>query len=78
MTNGLPLNRLQELREARSLHLVEVAAVCRVSERTLRRWEATEIAVPDSHKPTLAAFFDVSVEHLMGWDRQPASTEKAA
>ena len=73
MTEQLPTNRLRSLRENRDLHLVEVAAVCKVGERTVRRWEAGEVAIPDEHKLALAAFFGVTVEHLMGWDRTGAA-----
>jgi transcriptional regulator with XRE-family HTH domain len=76
MTEPLPPNRLRELRG--DLHLVEVAAVCKVGERTIRRWEAGEVAIPDEHKLTLAAHFGVTVEHLMGWDREPVDAGSAA
>lgn len=73
MTEALPPNRLRRLREDRELHLVEVAAICKVGERTVRRWEAGEVAIPDEHKLALAAHFGVSIEHLMGWDRTEAA-----
>ena len=75
-TKGLPANRLEELRGDR--HIVEIAAVCGVGERTMRRWEANEVAIPDEQKLKLAAFHHVSTEYLMGWDRTPATNGSTA
>lgn len=72
------VNRIQELREARDWHLTVVGAEFNVSERTVRRWESGEVPVPVDFVPRLAALFDVTPEHLMGWDRIPASSGKAA
>jgi len=69
VSNELPPNRLLELYEAASMRRSEVAALCKVAERTVYRWERGEVAIPDEHKLTLAQFFGVSPEHLMGWDR---------
>lgn len=60
--------RLQELREARGEQRTEIATLCRVGERTVQRWEEGATGIPDHHKLTLADYFGVSVEHLMGWD----------
>jgi len=73
MTKQLPANRLREVYEAADMRRSEVAALCKVGERTVYRWERSEIAVPDQHKLTLAEFFGVSLEHLMGWDRTEAA-----
>lgn len=73
MTNPLPPNRLRELYEARGLRRSEIAAICKVAERTVHRWEKGEVAIPDEHKLTLAEFFDVEPAHLMGWDRSEAA-----
>ncbi len=54
----------------------------RVSERTVYRWEAGEVAIPDQKKLDLADLFGVSVIWLMGWEDQtegdiPATKEAA-
>lgn len=79
MTKQLPPNRLLDLYEAARMRRSEVAAFCKVGERTVYRWERGEVAIPDEHKLALAKFFGVSPEHLMGWDRQsPNGQTKAA
>jgi transcriptional regulator with XRE-family HTH domain len=70
-------NRLAELREQRDWHRTVVAASCNVGEKTVYRWETGESQVPSNLIPALADLFDVSPEHLMGWDHEPA-TSKAA
>lgn len=76
----MPPNRIAELREARGLSRVALAVLCGVTtEVTIARWERGETAVPDKAKFTLAEHFEVSIEYLMGWDRQaPESPSKAA
>lgn len=68
------VNRIQELREARSWHRTVIGAAFNVGERTVRRWESGEIAVPSDLIPGLADLFGVTPEYLMGWDRQPIET----
>jgi transcriptional regulator with XRE-family HTH domain len=78
-TQGLYANRLRELREARGLKLYDIAALLRVDPSTVNRWETGRVSnVPDDAKLALARFFDVSVAHLMGWDRDSDSDSKAA
>ena len=67
---ALPPNRIKELREAKDLSRVHLAALCGVkTEVTVARWERLETTVPDNAKEILAREFEVSIEHLMGWDR---------
>lgn len=66
-------NRLQELREARTEARTEIATLCGVTERTVERWESEATAIPDSQKQALTEHFQVSVEHLLGWDRTKAA-----
>lgn len=62
-------NRLQELREQRGLARSEIATLCGVTERTVERWEKGDTAIPDPQKRVLTAYFNVTVERLMGWDQ---------
>jgi DNA-binding transcriptional regulator YiaG len=71
-------NRIAELREARDWHRTVVAAACNVGEKTVYRWETGESKIPSDLIPVLAALFDVSERHIMGWDREPTPTAKAA
>ena len=72
MTNPLPPNRLRELYEGQKMRRSEIAALCKVGERTVHRWEKGDVSIPDEHKLTLAQFFGVEPSHLMGWDRSEA------
>jgi transcriptional regulator with XRE-family HTH domain len=81
----MPPNRIEALRsEADHMSRTSLAVACEVGEMTIRRWERGESAVPDGQKFALAAHFskelgrEISVEFLMGWDRVPASSGKAA
>jgi transcriptional regulator with XRE-family HTH domain len=75
--NEAPTNRLRELRAQRELSRAAVAVQVGVGEQQVRRWEDNELLVPTKHLPALTGLFEVSVEHLMGWDRVP-STEVAS
>lgn len=66
-----PPNRLRELREARGLGRTQLAAQIGRDTSTLLRYEAGNGGIPDEVKLRLALIFGVSVEHLMGWDRDP-------
>jgi transcriptional regulator with XRE-family HTH domain len=70
-------NRLAELREARDWRRSVVAAEFNLSEKTISRWESGEQPIPSDVIPRLADLFDVTPEHLMGWDRE-SSTKAAA
>jgi transcriptional regulator with XRE-family HTH domain len=73
MQSQLPANRLRELREARGLKPYDIAARLRVDPSTVWRWETRGGSVPDQAKLDLAAFYGVSVAHLMGWDETEAA-----
>lgn len=72
-----PDNRIEELRLEAGVARVELAALCEVGEMTIRRWERNESEVSDEQKFRLAAYLSrklaraITVEHLMGWDREP-------
>jgi transcriptional regulator with XRE-family HTH domain len=63
------LTRLSELRQARGLKRHELAIQFGVDPSTIHRWE--RVGPPRDHLPRVAAFFGVTVEHLMGWDGEP-------
>jgi transcriptional regulator with XRE-family HTH domain len=72
-----PQNRLRDLRKARKWSLAKVAAAFdNVTEKTVYRWETEETSIPSDFIPTLSALFEVDHAELMGWDRQPTSTEQ--
>ena len=69
----VPPNRLKELREARGLRRVDLAAHCDVGEMTIRRWELGLSNISDPQKFRLAELLEVDVVDLMGWDREGAA-----
>jgi transcriptional regulator with XRE-family HTH domain len=73
MQRQLPRNRLRELREARDLKLYDIAARYRKDPSTVHRWESGHSIVPDEIKLDLAAFYGVTVAHLMGWPETVAA-----
>lgn len=66
-------NRLAELRKARGLKLVEVAAAVNKDQSVVHRYERGSVQIPDDVKGTLASFYGVSRAYLMGWDSNPES-----
>lgn len=68
-----PPNRLRELREDRDLKRYDIAALYRVDQSTVYRWEAGLSAVPDDVKLELADFYGVTVARLMGWPETAAA-----
>jgi hypothetical protein len=73
-------NRLGELMETHEppLKRLDIAALCRRDTTTVGRWIKGEVPIPDEAKRILAAYFDVTVEQLMGWDRTPATNGSTA
>ena len=66
-----PPNRLRELREEHGLKLYDIAALFRVDQSTVNRWERGETAtIPDDVKLALADRYEVTVEYLMRWDQR--------
>lgn len=72
MTNGLPPNRLRELRESRDLKIYDISARVRRDPSTVYGYESNTVAVPDQVKLELAAFYEVTPAYLMGWPEKVA------
>ena len=77
MTGPVNSNRLAELRRAAGMSIAELAVLCDVGHRTIERWERGETAIPDEQKRLLCLHFEVSADHLLGWDRQEAKASAA-
>jgi transcriptional regulator with XRE-family HTH domain len=63
-----PTNRLLELRTARNLSRVAIAAHLDIGEHQVRRWESGTL-IPTKYLAPLSEFFGVSTDHLLGLDR---------
>lgn len=66
-------NRLQELRTAAGISRAGLADFVGVGETQVRRWEVGDVLIPTRHLERLTAKLDVSVEYLLGWDREEAA-----
>jgi len=71
-------NRLEQLREAAGISRAGLADRVGVGEHQVRRWEANEVLIPTKYLAQLTELLDCTVEHLMGWDRQPTDSQRAA
>ncbi len=63
--------RIRQLRETQTppLKRQELAVEFGVDPTTVYRWETGATEIDDDTKRRLAKRFGVSIEHLMGWDR---------
>jgi transcriptional regulator with XRE-family HTH domain len=78
MTTTAPINRLTDLREEAEMSPAALADLVGVGETQVRRWEKGDALIPTKHLAVITARFDVSADHLLGLDREPATTAKAA
>jgi hypothetical protein len=80
----MPPNRIAELLDEAKVSKVGLAATCGVGEMTIRRWSRGETAPSDEQKFRMAELLTsrlgrtISIEYLMGWDRLPAGSGRAA
>jgi len=68
---GLPENRLRELRIARGLTYMDVANAVEKWPTTIVRWEKGTI--PQEHWATLAELLGVDAPYLTGWSDEVAA-----
>jgi len=78
MTNATPVNRLTELRETAGLSPAALADLVGVAETQVRRWERGDVLIPTKYLAPITARLDVTADHLLGLDREPTPTVKAA
>lgn len=78
MTSSAASNRLEELREQAGISRAGLADYLGIGEHQVRRWESGETLIPTKHFPALVAKFGVTVDHLLGMDRQSTETPNRA
>ena len=59
-------NRLRDLREDRDLKQKDVAELLKIHQTTYSDYERESLNIPISALHTLADFYDVSVDYLLG------------
>jgi transcriptional regulator with XRE-family HTH domain len=62
-----PRNRIEEIRKARAIRPVYVAAHLHVSESTLHRWESGKTTIRERQRFALADLLQVDVAYMMGY-----------
>lgn len=79
-----PANRLKEIREEQQVERLDIRNHLRaiglpVSEDTVYRWDENRGGpIPTKYIQPLACFLEADPAYLMGWDRQPIESGKAA
>lgn len=60
------MNRIKELRKERNLTQIQLSEILEIDQTTVSKWELGK-AFPDSQTlKKLSAFFDVSIDYLLG------------
>ena len=62
--------RIRDLREDRDLSQAEIAKILRISQSTYSRYESGVLDVPTAALITLAEYYNVSVDYLLGLTNQ--------
>ena len=60
------LQRLKEAREKKGLSQKEIATILKTTQEQYSRYERGERALPITHYITLAKFYNVSIDYLVG------------
>ena len=72
----LKYQRLRNLREDRDLSQKEVAQYLNIKQNTYSRYETNDRAIPLDALDKLAAFYNTSVDYLMGRTDEPKPYER--
>lgn len=65
--------RLKELREGKGIPQSEMAKICGIAVASYANWEQGRALPPITQIPTLAEFFGVSADYLLGISKQEAT-----
>ena len=58
--------RLKDLREDKGLLQKDIAKILKTSERQYSRWETGYTQIPAHHLITLADFYNISADYILG------------
>lgn len=73
----LPKNRMRELRKERKLTQKIIAQILKTNERQYSRWETGFTEIPAHHVVSLADFYQVSTDYLLGRTDDPTPPKDA-
>ncbi len=68
---GMAYERIRELREDNDLRQVDVATILKMSQTGYSKYETGENDVPTNVLITLASFYHVSIDYLLGLTDNP-------
>lgn len=60
------MNRLKDLREDKDLKQEEIAKLLNISQQYYSRYELGQVEMPIRHYITIARFYNVSIDYLVG------------
>ena len=63
--------RLRDIREDRDLNQTQVAQILHISQTTYSRYESGALDIPSAALITLADFYGISVDYLLGRTDNP-------
>lgn len=69
------MTRLKELRQQKQLNQSEIAKVLHVKQNTISNWENGKTEINNGDAITIADYFGVSVDYLLGRDEKTPSAD---
>lgn len=78
MKDAAPANRLAQIREEAGMSRPALADHLGIGETQVKRMENGSVLIASKHIGPLTRLFDVTSDYLLGLDRQPLETGKAA
>lgn len=70
------MNRLRDMREDKDLRQEDIAKILNVSRQYYCRYELGQVELPIRHYITLARFYNVSIDYLVGLIDFPEKLER--
>ena len=70
------MNRLKDLREDHDLEQKDVAKILGISQQYYSRYERGEVDLPIRHYITLAKYYNISLDYLVGLINTPKKLKK--
>lgn len=71
------MNRLRDLREDRDLKQADIARVLNISQQYYQCYESGKNEIPTRHLITLAKFYNVSIDYIVGITDTPRALESS-
>lgn len=64
--------RLKDLREDKDINQTEIGKILGTTQKQYSRWETGESEIPLHHVITLAKFYDITIDYIVGITNIPA------